>query len=151
VEAAVRAANLQDRVVLLGFREDVPDLMAAADVLLFASREDGMEGMPAVLIEAGMSGLPVVAYGIGGVPEVVVDGETGVVVRSGDVEALATAAAGLLGDPDRGSRFGAAARDRCERFDIRAVAPRYLAVYRELAEGGAERVAATAGRGERPA
>jgi len=90
--------------------------------------------------------LPAVAYGIGGVPEVVADGETGVVVQSGDLDGLASGAAELLDDPDRRYRLGAAGRERCARFDIRAVAPRYLAVYRELAGGGVERVAAGAGQ-----
>lgn len=132
LEAAVLKRNLTDRVILLGARMDVADVLTAADVVLFASRKHGMEGMPANLIEAGMAGLPVVAYAIAGVPEVVVDGETGLLAPPGDVAGLADRVVQLLGNQDA-RNMGLAARNRCRSlFDIRAIAPRYLGVYEEL-------------------
>jgi glycosyltransferase involved in cell wall biosynthesis len=131
VEAEVRRLRLQERARLLGPRDDVADLLAASDVVLLASRT---EGMPASLIEAGLAGLPVAAFAISGVPEVVVHGETGVLAPPGDVDALARALAGLLDDDDRRRAMGRAAAERCrERFDIRVVAPKYLGVYEEIA------------------
>ncbi|MGH7267685.1 MAG: glycosyltransferase family 4 protein, partial [Candidatus Rokuibacteriota bacterium] len=133
LEAAVVSRNLGDRVRLLGTRDDVADLLAAADVLLFASREGGMEGMPANLIEAGMVGLPVVAYAIAGVPEVIVDGETGFLVRAGDASGLTRRVVELLGNRRLCDEMGRAAGHRCcSLFDIGAIAPRYLGVYEEL-------------------
>ena len=67
MEAEVSSLGLHDRMRMLGVRTDVPDLLSMADALLFASRPDGMEGMPASLIEAGMLGTPSVAYDVAGV------------------------------------------------------------------------------------
>ena len=81
--------------MLLGARDDVPDLLAASDVLLLASRT---EGMPACVIEAGIAGVPVAGYALSGVPEAVVSGETGLLVPPGDRDALVEAVDTLIGD-----------------------------------------------------
>lgn len=129
--AEIKREGGADRLRMLGRRDDVGDLLAASDVLLLASRT---EGMPACLIEAGMAGLPVAAYGLSGVPEIVVDGETGLLVSPGDEGALAEALSAMLRDPTLRTRLGAAARERClARFDIAVVAARYLDLYREVA------------------
>lgn len=131
VRHAVR--DLDGSVLMLGARDDVPDLLAASDVLLFASRSDGMEGMPASLIEAGVAGVPVAAYAVAGVEEIVTDGTTGLLARPGDQGGLARRIVDLLADGERRSTIGEAARERCRaRFDIRVVAPRYLSVYEEV-------------------
>jgi len=127
---AVKRLGLEDSVRLLGNRPDVGDLIAASDVMILASET---EGMPGCLIEAGMVGIPVAAYEVVGVPEVVVDGETGFLVPQGNIEALADRTLSLLSDRGECRRMGAAARRRCRnRFDIRTVAARYLEEYREL-------------------
>ncbi|HEY7756125.1 MAG TPA: glycosyltransferase family 4 protein [Actinomycetota bacterium] len=131
VEAAIAVRGLAGRILVLGVREDVPDLLAASDVLVLAS---STEGSPAVVIEAGLLGLPVAAYAIGGVPEIVEDGRTGVLVPAGDRERLAAEVAALLVDPDRRAAMGAAGSARCRgAFEIGAVAPRYLEVYERVA------------------
>lgn len=133
VEAAIRSSGSPDRFFVLGSRRDVADLLAATDVLLFVSRPDGMEGMPACLIEAGMSGLPVVAYPISGVPELVEDRVTGILVPSGDEGGVQRAVVRLLEDAALRHRLGTAARDRClSAFDVRILAGRYLELYRDL-------------------
>jgi glycosyltransferase involved in cell wall biosynthesis len=134
VERAVTERALDGRVLLLGNRSDVGDLLSASDVVLFASRADGMEGMPAALIEAGMMARPVVAYAVAGVPEVVEDGTTGALVVPGDVDGLTERTIRLLEDQQMREAMGSAAQLRCASlFDIRAVAPQYLGLYRELA------------------
>jgi glycosyltransferase involved in cell wall biosynthesis len=131
VEATVGRLGLDGRVLLLGRRDDVPDLMSASDVLLLASRT---EGMPAILIEAGMAGVPSVAYAVSGVPEVVEDGVTGLLAPPGDCTALAERARLLLEDGEARRALGRAARERCrERFDIGAVAPAYVQLYDQVA------------------
>jgi len=136
VEAEVLRLAAGERTLLLGARKDVGDLLTASDVLLLASRT---EGMPACLIEAGMAGVPVAAYGVSGVPEVVIDGRTGLLASPGDVDALARALDRLLGDEELRHRLGAAAARRCrERFDIGVVARRYLELYREVSGDRAE-------------
>jgi glycosyltransferase involved in cell wall biosynthesis len=131
LERAVRERGLGGRVLVLGSRRDVPDLLAATDVMLLASR---VEGLPGCLIEAGMAGIPVVAYALAGVPEVVVDGVTGHLVSPGDIRALARAVVRLLGDEDARKEMPVVARERCLRlFDIRTVSPRYVELYEEVA------------------
>ncbi|HEX6207417.1 MAG TPA: glycosyltransferase family 4 protein [Actinomycetota bacterium] len=119
-----------ERVRLLGVRADVPELLAAGDVLLLTSRT---EGMPAVVIEAGMLGLPVAGFDIAGVPEVVEHGATGLLAAPGDVEGLTRAVLDLLEDPVARREMGEAARERSGRFDIRSVAGQYVDLYRRLA------------------
>jgi glycosyltransferase involved in cell wall biosynthesis len=130
VEAAVARRGTGERTRLLGARDDVPDLLEASDVLLFASCS---EGMPATVIEAGIAGLPVAGYAVAGVAEVVESGVTGLLARPGDPRRLGAHVLALLADAGRRQAMGAAARERCRaRFDIEAVAPRYLGLYREL-------------------
>jgi glycosyltransferase involved in cell wall biosynthesis len=134
VEATVARQGAAGRIRVLGAREDVGNLFAASDLLLFASRTGGMEGMPATIIEAGMMGLPVAGYDVAGVSEVVESGVTGLLAPTGDIRRLSAHVAELLGDAGRRRALGVAARERCRsRFDIRAVAPRYLDVYRSVA------------------
>ena len=131
LESSIRERCLGESVRLLGARDDVPDLLAAADVLLLASK---VEGLPGCLIEAGIAGRPSAAYEVAGVPEVVENGSSGLLVPPGDVSSLAGAVARLLADAELRDSMGAAARERCRsRYDIRIVAPRYRELYEELA------------------
>jgi glycosyltransferase involved in cell wall biosynthesis len=80
-----------------------------------------------------MSGIPVVSYSVAGVPEVVVDGETGFLVDQGEIGGLVDRTIELLTDPTRRTRMGNAARERCiAAYDIGVVAPKYLAIYEEV-------------------
>ena len=136
LDAAVRQRGLGDRVRLLGSRPDVADLLAAADVLLFASQPGGMEGMPAIVIEAGMAGLPVAGYAVAGVAEVVTTGKTGLLVPPSREDLLSEAVTTLLEDGRRRAAMGWAARARCrERFGIEVVAPQYLRLYEGVVQG----------------
>jgi glycosyltransferase involved in cell wall biosynthesis len=119
-------------VSLLGPRTDVAEVMGRADLLVFPSRPAG-EGMPGVLIEAGMAGLPVVATDVPGVRSIVRDGETGLVVPVDDPGALASATAHLLGDPARRAAMGQAARRHCRaHFSLDDVAERWLSILEPL-------------------
>jgi glycosyltransferase involved in cell wall biosynthesis len=94
-------------------RDQVATLLAEADMLVLPSRD---EGLPLVLIEAMAAGLPTIASaGVGAIPEVVLHGETGLLVPPGDVTALAHAIETLSVDQALRRRMGAAARARCER------------------------------------
>ncbi|MGZ8571302.1 MAG: glycosyltransferase family 4 protein [Actinomycetota bacterium] len=127
VHDAVVARGLERHVRVLGTRTDVGDLLRASDVLVLASHT---EGMPGCVIEAGMAGIPVVAYGVAGVSEVLVDGVTGYVVRPGDRACLAERTSELLADPVRRAAMGRSAAERCrDAFDITGVARRYVDVY----------------------
>jgi glycosyltransferase involved in cell wall biosynthesis len=143
MERAVEAAGLGDRSRFLGVRPDVGNVLAAADVMLLASRT---EGMPGCLIEAGMASLPSAAYDVAGVGEVIEDRITGLLAPPGDRDALA-AALGELVDRDEDRRdMGRAARERCmDRFGIGAIGALYRELYETLA--GRSAVGSDRGRG----
>jgi glycosyltransferase involved in cell wall biosynthesis len=133
VESVVRGRAPDGRILVLGAQTNVADFLAASDVLLFASRADGMESMNASVIEAGMLGIPAAAYAVGGVPEIVVDGVTGRLAPAGHTENLAAIVLELLLSPEASRVMGEAARKRyLSLYDIRSVAPRYLDLYQEL-------------------
>lgn len=124
---AATELGVAGRVVFAGYRTDVPALLAGCDVFCLPSRA---EGMPLVVLEAMAQGKPVVASAVGGTPEVVADGETGLLVPAGDVDALAAALARLVGDPELAQRMGAAGRARVEReFSLASSTARVMALY----------------------
>ncbi len=124
MEALLRGAGLGARLHLLGYREDIPALMAAADIFVLPSR---FEGLPMSVIEAMLTGLPVVACNVRGPAEQVVDGITGLLVPVGDATALAAALRQLAADAELRTRMGAAGRVRAlERYDEAKVLARTL-------------------------
>lgn len=129
LEAQARALGVEDRVRFLGARADVSRLLKAADAFLLCS---AWEGMPNTVMEAMATGLAVVATDVGGVREVVVPGETGLIIPSGQPGALAEAMAGVMRqDPERTAAMGEAGRARILReFDIERVVDRWEAALR---------------------
>jgi glycosyltransferase involved in cell wall biosynthesis len=138
VAQAIVERGLADRVELMGTREDVAEILAGADVFVLSSRS---EGMPMSALEAMAAGLPVVASAVGGVPEVVVDGETGFLVTPEDAPALRAAIERLLADPSLRRRLGEAGRRRAAAtFALPRWQAAHLALYTELlAERGLPR------------
>jgi glycosyltransferase involved in cell wall biosynthesis len=118
------------RVSFLGLLERVPEMLSACDLFALASH---WEGAPMAVIEAMAAGLPVVATAVGGVPELVVDGENGLLTPPGDAEALAAALAALADGPEKRLRFGAAAGLRAVRFDVGAMVESYAAFFEDAA------------------
>jgi glycosyltransferase involved in cell wall biosynthesis len=103
------AAASVPRLHLLGFRNDVPDVLAAVDVVAFSSL---WEGLGRALTEAVLAGRPVVATAVNGVPDLVVDGQTGYLVPAGAPDELAARVLDVLALPDRGTAMGAAGAAR---------------------------------------
>lgn len=119
--------GLEDHVSLLGARSDVPELLSASDVFCQPSYE---EGLGLAVIEAMAAGLPVVATRVGGLPEVVRENETGLLVPPRDPPALARALEALLFDPVRARAFGEAGRARAQaHFTEAAMIAATRAVY----------------------
>jgi len=121
-EAALRAEveqlGLAGSVVFAGMRSDVPSVLQGSEMVVLPSIYG--ENLPTVLMEAGGCEKPVVASDVGGISDIVVDGETGLLVEPGDAEGVAAAIMTLLDDPERGRRLGRAGRVRMEqRFDAR--------------------------------
>ena len=102
------AQPMADRFVFLGPRNDVPDIMAALDIFVLPSLN---EGMGRVLLEAGAAGVPSVAARVGGVPDVIQDEKTGILTPVRDADALARAILTLAGDADMRAKMGRAARE----------------------------------------
>ncbi|MFO0951490.1 MAG: glycosyltransferase [Isosphaeraceae bacterium] len=114
-------------VRFLGRVDDVPGLLGRSGQLVLPSR---MEGVSLTLLEAMARGLPVVATSVGGNPEVVAEGETGLLVPPGDPAALARAMLAVWRDPALARVFGRAGRARAEHsFDVRLMTARYEAIY----------------------
>jgi glycosyltransferase involved in cell wall biosynthesis len=132
VERLVRSAGMDRQTWLPGVRSDVADLLAAADLLVLPSLT---EGMPAVVIEAGLSRLPVVAYNVGGIDEVVREGQTGMLVPAGDERALQAAVASLVENGGRRRTMGEAARVACVSYEITRIAAQYAEAYAGLLDG----------------
>lgn len=131
------AADMSDRVHLLGNRADVAPLLRECDIFALSSRA---EGIPLTVLEAMASGLPVVATDVGGVGEVVVSEQTGMLVAPSDPAALAAALDRYIHDPALRCRHGGAARARVEcRFGLPAMVSTYAELYDRLLGGRAER------------
>ncbi|GAA3201852.1 glycosyltransferase [Nonomuraea roseoviolacea] len=136
-------APIRDAFHLLGWREDVETVYAAADVVMLTSDN---EGTPLTLIEAQMAGTPVVSTRVGSVAEVVRDGETGFLAPT-DPEALAAHTVRLLSDPVLACRMGEAARRwTSATFDVDRLVADTEALYRSLGESRRDRCVTT-GRG----
>jgi glycosyltransferase involved in cell wall biosynthesis len=129
LEALVRDRGLDARVRFVGWRTDLTNIYAAADVVALSSRN---EGTPVALIEAMAAGRAVVATAVGGVPEVVEDGVTGRLVADDDEVALASAIDELFADAAARARLGAAARDSVlRRFGYARLVTEIDAIYRD--------------------
>jgi len=128
---------LGDRFILLGARPDATRVLAGCDLFVLASL---WEGLPLVVMEAMALGLPVVATNVGGMSELVSDGESGVLVPSERDDALADAIARLIHEPQLRAAMSLAARQRGESFDhVRAVRATE-SLYRGLSNGAAPEV-----------
>ena len=123
--------GLGERLRLVGFRDDPATVYGAADVVVVPSTRP--DPLPNAALEAAAAGCCLVAAAHGGLPEIVRDGETGVLVPPSDPPALAAALADLAADPDRRARLGAAAAaDVAQRFSVSLLLERVQALYDEL-------------------
>jgi glycosyltransferase involved in cell wall biosynthesis len=147
MESLAASLGIHGRVRFLGQRMDVDQLLADAQVSVLATN---WEGFPLSILEAMRAGLPVVATSVAGIGEAVSDGETGYLVRRGDVEQLRERVERLLTDPTLRVRLGCGGRSRYERhFTLEHFVTRTLAVYQEVlsersAPGQSRRTAAIA-------
>lgn len=135
LEEQARALNISSRVKFVGYQsqQQVRDLLKAADLFVMSSFA---EGVPVVLMEAMAAGVPVVATRIAGIPELIRDGHSGLLVSAGDADEMATAVDRLLGDAELRNRLANAARQDIEReFNIQTES-RWLATILSSAIAG---------------
>jgi L-malate glycosyltransferase len=134
VRAEAESLGLRDRILFTGFRTDVPSLLAGADVFVMCSV---LEGLCTSLLDALALGRPAVGSAVGGIPEVLVDGVTGLTVPPSDPDALAAAVLRVLGDTALARRLGEDGRRHVEdKFTVDAMVDGTLGVYREFLGAG---------------
>jgi len=129
----VRELRLDANVTFAGFRDDLPRVLPNLDVVVHPA---SMEGLGVSLLQAAACEVPVVATPVGGIPEIVVDGETGRLVPVGDAAALADVLGRLLVDPEERQRLGRGGRRRAvDRFSMNAMVEGNLEVYEGVLSG----------------
>jgi glycosyltransferase involved in cell wall biosynthesis len=122
-----RALGLEKHIRFLGIRKDVPDLLAASDCFVLPSL---WEGLSIALVEAMASGLPVIATEVSGTRQVIVSGESGLLVPPGDTRLLAGAMLELLSNPQKARTLGIAGRQRVEKhFNAQKQASNHIALF----------------------
>jgi len=130
LQAKVRQTGLSDSVRFAGFRADIRSFLGHADLLVHPALR---EGLGICLLEAQAAGLPVVSTRVGGIPEAVAEGMSGVLVQPQDSPALAAAIMALLRDPDERARLGAGGRTHvAQKFSVQSMVSGNLKVYEEL-------------------
>jgi glycosyltransferase involved in cell wall biosynthesis len=130
LERRARELGVEGRVRFLGARHDVPALLALADLAVLPTQADLL---PTAVLEAMAAGTPVVASAVGGIPELIEHGQSGLLVPPGDPAALVAACGELLGAPERAERLAARARAViAERFTLERQAERLAEIYTEL-------------------
>lgn len=135
--ADVARLGLADRVIVRENVTAIEDYLQAIDLSLFASES---ESFCLSILEAMAFACPSVSTSVGGIPEVIADGESGLLTPCGNPIALAAAATSLLNDPARRARLGAAAKKRAaEKFSAPVIVERYLSFYREVCAAGSLR------------
>jgi len=128
LDRLVSSLGIEERVQFLGPRNDVPDLLAAADVFVMPSL---WEGLPLAILEAMFARRPIVASRTSGIPEAIVHDRNGLLTPPGDVESLAAALRTIMGDPGLRERLAANARKDAEaKFTIDAMVNSYVNLYR---------------------
>jgi glycosyltransferase involved in cell wall biosynthesis len=130
LRSEVTRLGLASRFTFTGARYDLPQIFADLDLLVIASKERS-EGLPTVMLNAIMAGVPVLATAVGGIPDVIRNGDTGMLVPPADVDALADAMTKLLSNPPLRSRIAAAATEQVvPRYSLPAWETAYLDVFR---------------------
>ncbi len=131
LQARIEAAGLAERITLPGFQRDMPAWMARLDALVISSRT---EGTPMILLEAMQDGVPVVAFGVGGIPDVIEHGRSGLLAAPLAVDELAAHLQALLDDPQQAEELVARARQtQREHYHLPTLAQRWALVYRGTA------------------
>ena len=126
----VKELGITKKITFLGVRNDLPDLLAAADSVLMPSLN---EGFPRTAIEAMAAAKPIIATRVGGTPEAIIDDETGILIPSKDIEAMTNAIVNLVGDKELQSRLGTAGRKRAEQnYSVENYVARLDGLYRQL-------------------
>jgi len=130
ISKQIKSLDLQENLKLLGFRQDVPDLMAAADLYISTSH---LEGLNSSLLDASMMGLPVVATRAGGQPEAVSDGVSGLLANNRDTEDIADKIIRILSNRELAAKLSRGGREYARQFTPQAMARQIAGFYERVA------------------
>ncbi|MBN1688200.1 MAG: lipopolysaccharide heptosyltransferase II [Candidatus Omnitrophica bacterium] len=131
VKKTIHQLGMESCVKLMGTRRDIPDILAKADLLVLSTLVP--EAFGRVIIEAGAIGVPVVATGVGGVLDILEDGQNGFLVSPKDIEGMAHAMGEVLRDPERAKNFAIKLREKVEKeFSLEQMTKKTLEVYQEI-------------------
>jgi glycosyltransferase involved in cell wall biosynthesis len=129
-ESFIALNKLGGRIFMLGWRKDATTLLEDIDILLLPSL---FEGLPMIILEAMARGVPVIATDVGGIGEAVIDGETGLLIKPGDPDAIVTSVFELFDNPELADKISRNSLDQAKtRFSSKRMAERYNAVYLKL-------------------
>lgn len=135
LRAKIQKSPLKDHFILAGFRNNAPAIFAASDAFIMPSTK--REGLSRAVIEAMSSGTVPIVSDVGGLPELVVDGESGFVVPPMDAAAIADAVMKLAGDPEKKNRMGMAAKDRIKtEFNILTTVAKTKKMFEDMLTNG---------------
>ena len=115
VEELIEVLSIEDRILLLGWRRDIPEIMNCIDILVLTSL---WEGLPRVFPQAMASGIPVVATGVDGIPEAIQDGVNGFLLPPGDIDGMAAKIIYLIRHPEKAREMGEKGKRLVGEFDI---------------------------------
>ena len=133
VEGTIDRFSLRSHVIMSGFRSDIPDILAAMDIFVLPST--GSEGVPQAILQAQSLGRPVIGTRVGGIPEVIEDGVTGVLIPPKDPDALAHSILSLIQDKEKAGELGVNGMKLVkEKFSITNMVDKIEAVYKEFYE-----------------
>ncbi len=137
LSAQIDERKLTDKVFILGVRNDVPRLLTASDIMILPSLE---EGLPNVILEGMAAGLPIVATSVGGIPELVIDRTTGILVPPGNANALAESTLELVNDRQLAKEMGAQGQMRVvTTFTAAQTTKQYVDLFTQLLAGKGRR------------
>ena len=127
LQTLISALGIEERVQLLGFRDDVKSILLASDLFAMPSLS---EGLPLALLEAMAARVPVVVTSVGGMPQVIVDAHTGIMVPPADGSALASAISEIVESPEYGSNLAASAYEEVAlNYSMSIMLSRYRGLY----------------------
>lgn len=130
IKAIIKSKNLENNVYLLGTRTDIPEVLSSLDLFVLPSI---WEGFGVAILEAMASELPVIASRVDGIPEIVVEGETGLLVQPKDVNGLTEAMLYFLNNPEERKRMAkAGSRRSIEYFSMETMVDKYLELYQKF-------------------
>jgi glycosyltransferase involved in cell wall biosynthesis len=123
--------GISDRVTFLGWRDDIPEIMQVLDIFVLPSLN---EGMGRVLVEAMAAGKPIVASSVGGIPDLVIQGENGLLVPAADTKALASGIKFLIANPEKRKEMGEKGRKIAIQYGSDSMVQKIDQLYQDLLE-----------------